>query len=58
MAPFRARLAYKLAKSANMTQKIFFPNIFNMGVKNTEFDADFESVKKVAKKCSRRKLQG
>jgi hypothetical protein len=29
--PFLARLASKLAKSANMTQKIYFLNIFNMG---------------------------
>ncbi len=39
-----------LQKNANMTQKIFFSNDFDMGIKNAEFDADFESVKKVVKK--------
>ncbi len=28
-----------------------------MGIKNAEFDADLESVEKVAKKCTRRKLR-
>jgi hypothetical protein len=32
-----------------MTQKIFFPKNFDMGIKNAEFDAKFKSVKKVAK---------
>jgi hypothetical protein len=32
-APFRARLALKFAKRVDMTQKIFFPNIFYMGIK-------------------------
>ncbi len=43
-----------------MTLKIFFPNIVNVNIciKNAEFDADFESVEKIAKKCARRKLQG
>ncbi len=39
----------KVCKSANMTQKKFVQNIFHMGVKNAEFDADFEFVEKVAK---------
>jgi hypothetical protein len=47
-----------LQKSANMTPKICFPNIFIIGIKNPEFDADFESVEKVAKKFTRRKLEG
>jgi hypothetical protein len=29
-----------------------------MGIKNAEFDADYESVEKVAKVCTQRKLQG
>jgi hypothetical protein len=29
-----------------------------MGIKNEEFDADFESVEKVAKKFTQRKLEG
>jgi hypothetical protein len=43
-----------------MTLKIFFPNIVNVNIciKNAEFDVDFESVEKMAKKCTRRKLQG
>ncbi len=39
-----------------MTQKIIFSDYFDMGIKNAEFDADFESVKKVVKKCLRKKL--
>ncbi len=39
-----------------MTKKIIFSNYFNMGVKNAEFDAEFESVEKVAKKFTHRKL--
>jgi 3-isopropylmalate dehydratase small subunit len=40
--------------------KIFFPNIVNVNIciKNAEFDVDFESVEKIAKKCTRRLLQG
>jgi hypothetical protein len=54
-APFRAQ---KFAKSANMTQKMF-PQIFLIWLsKNAEFYAYFESVKKVPKKCTGRKLQG
>jgi hypothetical protein len=42
-----------------MTLKIFFPNIDNVNIciNNAEFD-DFESVEKIAKKYTRRKLQG
>jgi hypothetical protein len=29
-----------------MTQKIFFSNTFDMGIKNAEFDAEFESVER------------
>jgi hypothetical protein len=35
-----------------MTTKNFFPNNFDMGIKNTEFDADFRSIEKVVKKSS------
>jgi hypothetical protein len=54
--PFRARLTSKFAKSANMTKKIIFSNVFDMDIKNAEFDAEFESVEKVAKRFTRRKL--
>jgi hypothetical protein len=47
---------FKVCKNANMTQKIIFSDYFDMGIKNAEFDADFESVKKVVKKCLRKKL--
>jgi hypothetical protein len=40
-----------------MPKKNFTKN-FNIGTKNAEFDADFESVEKVAKKVTRRKLEG
>ncbi len=57
-APFRASLASKFEKNANMTQKYFF-QIFSIWIsKNAKFDADFESVEKVAKKFTQRKLQG
>jgi hypothetical protein len=47
-------LASKFAKSANITQNYLF-QVFSMCVsKNAEVDADFESVEKVAKKCTRR----
>jgi hypothetical protein len=48
--PFRSRLTSKFAKSANMTQKMFVSNYFDMGIKNAQFDAKFESDEKVAKK--------
>jgi hypothetical protein len=51
-------LASKFEKNANMTQKYFF-QIFSIWIsKNAKFDADFESVEKVAKKFTQRKLQG
>jgi len=43
---FWAHLVYKYAKSANMTPKIFSPIIFNMALKNAEFDVNFESIEK------------
>jgi hypothetical protein len=46
-----------LAKSANMTPKVFFVNIFNIGIKNAEFDANFESIEKVSRKFTQRKLE-
>ncbi len=39
-----------------MTAQIIFSTTFDMGVKNAEFDADFESMKKVVKKFLRKKL--
>jgi hypothetical protein len=41
-----------------MTPKRFYPVISNMGIKNEEFDADLESIEKVAKKLTWRKLEG
>jgi hypothetical protein len=38
-------------KSANMTQKIFVVEKIVKDIKNAEFNADFESVEKVLKKC-------
>ncbi len=46
---FCAHSASKFAKNANLTQIIIFSNYFDMGIKNAEFDADFESVEKVVK---------
>jgi hypothetical protein len=54
--PFRVRLASKFAKSANMTLKLFVQHIFNMGIRNAEYDANFETVEKVAKMLTCRKL--
>jgi hypothetical protein len=50
-------LASKFAKSANMTQKIFFLKKIKKNLKNPEFHADFESVEKVVQKCTKKKLQ-
>ena len=48
-----------IGESANMTPKVFFVNIFDIIVlKNAEFDANFESVEKVSRKFTRRKLEG
>jgi hypothetical protein len=56
-APFCARLASKFAKSANITQSYLF-QIFSICVsKNAEFDADFESVEKVAKSVHEEYMQ-
>ncbi len=48
----------KFAKSANMTPKIIFSNYFDIGIKNAEFDAEFESVEKVPKKVYTKKVIG
>ncbi len=48
----------KFAKSADMTKKNCFQIIFIWVSKNADFDAEFESVEKVAKKLTQRKLQG
>jgi hypothetical protein len=39
-----------------MTQKIIFSNYFDMGIKNAEFDATFESDEKVIKKIPMKKV--
>ncbi len=41
---FFSHLHLKYAKSAIMTQKIFFLKNINMGIKNAEFYADFKFV--------------
>ncbi len=51
--PFCARLAEKFAKSTGMTPKILI-----WVTKTAEFDAEFESVEKVEKTFTRRKLEG
>jgi hypothetical protein len=54
--PFRARLTSKFAKYANMTQQIIFSIFLTRKSKNAEFDAEFESVEKEAKKFTQRKF--
>jgi hypothetical protein len=51
----RLRLSSKLVKSAKMTS-IFCFTYATWVSKNAEFDAHFESVKKVAKNLMRKKL--
>ena len=41
-----------------MTPKIIFSNNSIWVSKNAEFDADFESIEKVSRKFTRRKLEG
>ncbi len=50
----------KVSKKCQYDPKRFFPNIFNMGIKNSKFDANFGSVEKekVEKKFTVRKLEG
>ncbi len=54
--PFFARLASKFKKSTNMTKKNFFCKKSKKVSKNAEFHADFESVEKVVKKWTKKKL--
>ncbi len=54
--PFPAHLQSEFTKSANKSKNKFSMKKFNMSVKNAEFCADFESVKKVLKKCTKKKL--
>ncbi len=46
----------KLGKSANMTLKNFFCKLFDMRIKNAEFDAHFGSIEKVVKKFLQKKV--
>ncbi len=41
-----------------MTPNFFSSQLFHMGIKNAEFEADFESVEKVEEKFTEQKLQG
>jgi hypothetical protein len=51
------RSASKFSKSANMIPKIFFFKFLQYGYKETQkFNAEFESVEKVAKKFTQREL--
>ncbi len=50
--PFSARWLQSLHKCYNET--IVFGLTFNMGLKNAEFDADFESVENIAKKFTQK----
>jgi hypothetical protein len=52
-----SHLALKFAKSANMTPKKIFWQKSKTISKNAEFHADFESVEKVVKKCTKKNLQ-
>jgi hypothetical protein len=49
-------LASKFSKSAKITQKTFFCKKIKKISKNAEFQADFESVEKVVKICTKKKL--
>ncbi len=49
-------LASKFEKSTNITLKIFFCEKIKKVSKSAEFHADFESVEKVVKKCTQKKL--
>jgi hypothetical protein len=54
--PFPAHLQAKFTKSAKKSKKIvFFKNSIWVS-KSSEFHADFESVEKVLKKCTNKKL--
>jgi hypothetical protein len=56
LAPFFARLASKFEKSTNIYDlKNFF--FILKGIKNAEFHADFKSVKKVFKKCTKKVIR-
>ncbi len=50
-------MASKFEKSTNMTLKNFFLQKIEKGVKKVEFHAEFESVEKVVKKCTKKKLE-
>jgi hypothetical protein len=47
---------FKVWKNTNMAQKKFFLKKSIKVSKNAEFHADFESVEKVVKKCTTKKL--
>jgi hypothetical protein len=49
-------LASKFAKSANMTPKNFFCKKKKKISKTQNFHADFDSVEKVVKKCTKKKV--
>ncbi len=54
LKPFFARLASKFEKSTNMTFKNFFFFKSKKVSKNAEFHADFGSVEKAVKKCTKK----
>jgi hypothetical protein len=49
------RISSKSSKKVHDLKNFFWENI-EKGVKNAEFHADFESVEKVVKKCTKKKL--
>jgi hypothetical protein len=53
-APFLAYLAPKFAIVAKTITKEFVLQKLDSGLKNAEFDADFESVEKVAKNFTKK----
>ena len=55
---FWACLAYKFSKSANMTPKKFFPNIFNMGIKKRRIWCRLRIRWKSIKKVFTKKVRG
>jgi hypothetical protein len=53
LEPFFAHLTSKFLKNANMTFKIFFTKVKEI-LKKAEFHANFKSVEKVPKKCTKK----
>ena len=50
-------MAYKFAKTDNMTPTNFFPNIFNMDIKKCRIWCRFQTIEKVSRMFTQRKLE-